>query len=215
MTTSLSYFCVIKKQKLHLTDGVIAGIIMSIITSLPELVICITTIIIKLILYIYTKSIGQKYNNLLIKANSKDHINDCILTTCNLLSCIFAKNNIFIFDGIVGIIIGTWILITGMKIFKESYDVLMDKAISEDTKQEVYKIIKEHNEIKRIQHFNSTPIGYMYQISLTIYVDGNMTTFESHEIADKLEKEITKKIDEIYLTVIHVNPIKINESSNK
>jgi cation diffusion facilitator family transporter len=179
------------------------------------IIICITTIIIKLILYIYTKSIGQKYNNLLIKANSKDHINDCILTTCNLLSCIFAKNNIFIFDGIVGIIIGTWILITGMKIFKESYDVLMDKAISEDTKQEVYKIIKEHNEIKRIQHFNSTPIGYMYQISLTIYVDGNMTTFESHEIADKLEKEITKKIDEIYLTVIHVNPIKINESSNK
>ena len=46
-------------------------------------------------------------------------------------------------------------------------------------------------------------------------MDGNLTTFESHEIADKLEKEITKKIDEIYLTVIHVNPIKINESSNQ
>lgn len=46
VTTSLSNFCVILKQKLHLTDGVIAGIIMSIITSLPELVTCITTIII-------------------------------------------------------------------------------------------------------------------------------------------------------------------------
>ena len=90
----------------------------------------------------------------------------------------------------------------------------MDKAISNETKQEVYKIIKQHKEIKRIQHFNSTPIGYMYQISVTIYVDGNLTTFESHEIADNLEKEITKNINEIYLAVIHVNPIKINESSN-
>lgn len=178
------------------------------------IIVCIITIIIKLSLYIYTYKIGKKYNNLLIKANSKDHINDCILTTCNLISCVLAKQNIFIFDGIVGIIIGLWILITGIKIYKESYDVLMDKAISNETKQEVYKIIKQHKEIKRIQHFNSTPIGYMYQISVTIYVDGNLTTFESHEIADNLEKEITKSIDEIYLAVIHVNPIKINESSN-
>ena len=35
----------------------------------------------------------------------------------------------------------------------------------------------------------------------------NLSTFESHKIADDLEKEIIKKMDEIYLTVIHVNPI--------
>jgi cation diffusion facilitator family transporter len=178
-------------------------------------VICIITIIVKFGLYLYTREIGKKYNNLLVIANSKDHINDCILTTCTLISSILAKNKIFILDGIVGIIIGIWILITGLKIFKESYDILMDKAINEETKKEVYEIIKKHKEIKKINHFNSTPIGYLYQISFTIFVDGDLTTFESHEIADKLEKEITKKIDEIYLTVIHVNPIKIDESSNK
>ena len=178
------------------------------------IIICIITIITKLSLYIYTIRIAKKHNNLLIKANAKDHINDCILTIFNLISCLLAQQNIFIFDGIVGIIIGLWILITGIKIFKESYDVLMDKAINEETKKEVYNIIKNHKEIKKINHFNSTPIGYMYQISVTIYVDGNLTTFESHKIADKLEKEITKNIEQIYLAVIHVNPIKTNEPSN-
>ena len=38
-----------------------------------------------------------------------------------------------------------------------------------------------------------------------------MSTFESHEIADKLEKEINEKIEEIYLAVIHVNPIEVNK----
>ena len=47
----------------------------------------------------------------------------------------------------------------------------------------------------------------MYQISFTIYVDGNMSTFDSHEIANKLEKEIVSEIDEIYLVIIHVNPM--------
>ena len=64
------------------------------------------------------------------------------------------------------------------------------------TKQEVYKIIKRHKEIKKINHFNSTPIGYLYQISFTIFVDGNLTTFESHEIADNLEKEIKTLISD-------------------
>lgn len=179
------------------------------------IIVCIITIITKFLLYLYTYSIGKKYKNLLVKANAKDHINDCLLTSCNLIACIFAQNNIYLLDGVVGMIIGLWILVTGMKIFKESYDVLMDKAISIETKKKVYEIIKTHKEIKKTQNFNSTPIGYMYQISLTIYVDGNLTTFESHKIADNLEKEITKSIDEIYLTVIHVNPIKINESSNR
>lgn len=178
------------------------------------IVVCIVTIIVKFSLYIYTNNIGKKYKNILVLANSKDHINDCLVTTCNLISCLLAQKQIFLFDGIVGIGIGIWILITGLKIFKESYDVLMDKAISNETKQEVLKIIKQHKEVKKITHFNSTPIGYLYQISFTIFVDGNMTTFESHKIADRLEKEITKNIDEIYLTVIHVNPIKINEPSN-
>jgi len=179
------------------------------------IVVCIITIIVKFALFIYTYNVGKKYKNLLVKANSKDHINDCLLTTCSLISCILAQKNIYIFDGIVGIGIGIWILITGLKIFKESYDVLMDKAISEETKQEVYKIIEKHKEVKKINHFNSTPIGYLYQISFTIFVDGNLTTFESHEIADKLEKQITKEIDEIFLTVIHVNPIKDEQSSTK
>ena len=71
--------------------------------------------------------------------------------------------------------------------------------------------VKRHEEIKTVNHFNSTPVGYRYQISFTIYVDGNLSTFESHDIANRLEKEIDKEIKEIYLTVIHVNPMEMKE----
>jgi len=175
------------------------------------IIVCLISIITKLSLYIYTAKISKKHHNLLIKANSKDHLNDAIITTINLISCILSSINIYIFDGITGIIISLWIAYTSIKIFLESYHILMDKSMSEEAKKQVYSIINKHQEIKKVIHFNSTPVGYKYQISFTIYVNGNMTTFESHDIANKLEKEIINKIEDIYLVVIHVNPIEIEK----
>ena len=179
--------------------------------SIWLIIVCIITIITKFILYKYTNNLSKKYNNLLLKANSIDHRNDCILTLFNLIACFLGKIGLYYFDGIVGASISIYIIINAIKIFKESYDVLMDKCIDEETKKRVYEIIKTHPEIKKVIHFNSTPVGYRYQISFTIYVDGNMSTFDSHHIADTLEDEIEEQIEEIYLTVIHVNPIEIEK----
>ena len=179
--------------------------------SIWLVIVCIITIVIKFTLYLVTHKLSKKQNNLLIEANSKDHGNDCLITLTNLIAAILSLYNIYWFDGIVGSLIAIWMIRERLKTYKKSYDVLMDKAISDDVKDRVYDIIKTHDEIKKVIHFNSTPVGYKYQISFTIYVDGNMSTFESHDIADSLEKEIDKKIDEIYLTVIHVNPMKIDK----
>ena len=179
--------------------------------SIWLIIVCITTIVIKFILFLYTNKLSKIHNNLLIKTNSKDHRNDCFMTSLTLISCICSYYNIKYIDGIVGVIITLFILISSILIFIESYDVLMDKSISSDAKKKVYEIIKRHDEVLRIQHFNSTPVGYRYQISFTIFLDGNLSTFESHDIANALEKEILKEIEEIYLVVIHVNPMNVSK----
>ena len=175
--------------------------------SIWLIVVCLITIVVKLSLYFYTNHIAKKYHNFLLKANATDHRNDSIITTCNLISCLFSILNIYFIDCIVGILISLWIIITAFQIFKDSYNILMDKSIDDETKNKVLNIIKKYPEIKKINHFNSTPVGYRYQISFTIFVDGNLSTFESHAIADKLEDEIEENLKEIYLTVIHVNPL--------
>ena len=173
--------------------------------------VCIITIITKFYLYMYTKKIYKQYNDLLLKASMTDHRNDCILTSCTLISIIFSLFGIFWVDGIVGMAISAWIFYTGIKIFIESYNVLMDKSIDDETKDMVYRLIAKHKEVKKVNHFNSTPVGYKYQISFTIFVDGRLSTFESHKIANHLEKEIDREFPEIYLTVIHVNPIDVKK----
>lgn len=168
--------------------------------------VCIITIVVKLFLFIYTYKLSKKYNNILLEANMKDHRNDCIVTTFTLISILLSLVNIYWFDGIVGIGISIWICYTGIKILIESYNVLMDTSIDSNTEKMILDIAHSYKDIKNLDDISSTPVGYQYIIVLTIYVDGNLSTFDSHNLADSLEQDITK-LDKVYKTIIHVNPI--------
>lgn len=169
-------------------------------------IVCIITIVVKLFLYLYTNNLCKKYNNILLEASRNDHRNDCIVTSFTLLSILSSLVGIIWLDSVVGIGISIWIMITGLKIFIESYNILMDMSIDEDTKNLILHCVQKYKEIQKIDYFSSSPVGYQYIVVLTIYVDGNMTTFQSHELADSLEKDITD-LDKVYRTIIHVNPI--------
>ena len=169
-------------------------------------IVCITTIITKLWLFLYTKKAYQKHPNILLQANMKDHKNDCIVTTFTLLSALFTLLHIYWFDSIVGIGISLWFCYTGVTIFIESYNVLMDISIDDKTKDLILDIAHNYPEIQKVEDIVSTPVGAKYLVFLTICVDGNMTTFESHTLADDLESTINE-LDKIHKTIIHVNPI--------
>ena len=168
--------------------------------------VCISTILVKLFLFLYTYRLSKKYNNILLEANMKDHRNDCIVTTFTLISILLSLLHIYWFDGIVGIGISIWICYTGVKIFVESYNVIMDISVDATTEKMILDLAHSYKEIKKLDDISSAPVGYQYIIVLTIYVDGNMTTFDSHSLADSLEQDITN-LDKVYKTIIHVNPM--------
>ena len=91
--------------------------------------VCITTIIVKFVLFIYTRITYKKYNNILIEASMKDHRNDCIVTAFTLISAVCSLKGIKWVDSIVGIGISLWILKTGIEIFMHSYNILMDVSV--------------------------------------------------------------------------------------
>ena len=169
-------------------------------------VVCIITIITKLSLFLYTRKAAKKYSNILLESNMQDHKNDCIVTSFTLLSIILTLFGIHWFDSVVGIGISLWIAYTGITIFIESYNVLMDISVDEKTKNIIMDIIHTYSEIKKVDNISSTPIGSQYIIFITIGLDGNMPTFESHKLADSLEKDVSK-LNNIYKTIVHVNPI--------
>ena len=168
--------------------------------------VCIITIITKLILFLYTKHAYKLHKNILLEANMQDHRNDCIVTSFTLLSSLFTFFGIFWLDSVVGFGISIWICYTGISIFMESYNVLMDVSVDEKTKDSILDLAKAYPEIKSVKRFSSSPVGAKHMIFLTICVDGNMSTFDSHKLADSLEKNVSS-LDVVYKTIVHVDPV--------
>ena len=86
--------------------------------SYTLIIVCLITIITKLLLYIYARANYKKFNNILIKASMEDHRNDMLLTTGTLIGIMCSKFGYYFVDGIIGSLISLWILFIGIKLVK-------------------------------------------------------------------------------------------------
>lgn len=170
------------------------------------IIVCLITIVIKLSLFIYSKRKYKANKSILIKASMEDHRNDIFVTIGTLIGIISTFLGAYYIDGIVGCLISLWILYAGIRLFKSSYDVLMDTNIDDIKKKEICKEIENHKEILHVDSLNSKPVGDRYVIMLKISMDGNITLNEAHKVAGRLKDELIKKFDYIYDIITHINP---------
>lgn len=163
------------------------------------------TIVLKLTLFIYTRNIGRKEDNLLILANSEDHRNDVFVTSAALLGIIFGRYGIFIVDGIVGIIISFWVAYTALRIFSSSYHVLMDTNMDDNLKKDILHVILSIPGVDHVDEITAKPIGVSFIIIVKVSVPGNMTVEQGHGIAAQIRQKIKgcKRVGDV---VVHINP---------
>lgn len=163
------------------------------------------TIVIKLIMYIVVTRIGEKNNSLLISANARDHRNDVIISIGVLIGIAFGFLGYYFVDALVGMAISIIIIITGIKITYEAYDVLIDKCIDTNISKEIKEDIESIEGIRHVDSILSKPTGNLYMLMIKISVNPEMTVKESHKIAAKIRYELIRK-EGVYDAVVHVNP---------
>ena len=82
----------------------------------------------------------------------------------------------------------------------------MDISVDKETGNKIKEIISNHKEVKELVSIASVPTGSKHIVFVTIAVDGNMSTFDSHTLANTIEEEISK-LDGIYKSIAHVEPV--------
>ncbi len=169
------------------------------------IIVPIVTIIVKSILYFYCKAKAKQYDSLLILSNSKDHRNDTIISLGVIIGIVFGYFGYYFVDGMVGAIISIVIIITGIKIIKEAYDVLIDKCIDVDTVKEMKKQIEATEGVNHLDSIKSKPTGTLHMLIVKVSVDPEMTVKESHKIAGII-REFLRKYPNVYDAVVHINP---------
>lgn len=174
--------------------------------SIWLIIVCIITIVIKFVLYLYTKFQSKKYNSLLIEASMEDHRNDMFVTLGTIIGIMGSYLGFYYIDGIVSIFISCWIAYVGFNLFKSSYKVLMDTNLDEEKQNEIKNKVMEFKDVLHVDSMISKPIGNKNIIILKVSMDGNMTINLSHDIAGKIKEVLINEFDYIYDVIIHINP---------
>lgn len=165
----------------------------------------IATIIVKFAMYLYVMRLARQNNSLIISANAADHRNDMLVSSGVLLGVIFGHFGIYAADGIIGAVISVSIALTGIKIVKEAYEVLIDRCIDVSKTAELKEEIEAMENVRHVDSIKSKPTGALHMLIIKISVDPDMTVRDSHKIAGKIRGELIKKPG-IYDVVVHINP---------
>lgn len=173
------------------------------------IVIMTLSIGIKLWQSFFYKKMAKAINSDALIASSKDSLNDCISTAAVIVGLIIFKFTSWApIDGILGIAVALFILISGIKMVIETINPLIGTM---PTKEEIDTISK------KILSYD----GVIGIHDLVVHQYGNCTTFvtvhvevpsdvditESHDIMDNIERDFRKDLG-IDLT-IHMDPVDI------
>lgn len=173
------------------------------------ILVSIFTIIVKVFLYKYLLKIGYKYNNAILIASGKESSTDVISSIFVLISSILMQfdNKILNYSNIIAtIIVGAFIVKTGINILKENISTILgEREISVD---DMIEIINKEQNIDSIDNFIVIKNGPYFQITGEVSMNPDLKLKEVHDAVDNIEQKL-KDIDSRARYInIHVNPTK-------
>lgn len=178
--------------------------------SLVTCIILGSAIIIKLFLAIIFKNLGKSINSDTLIAMSTDSRNDVISTFVVLVSAVVAIVFNVALDGYLGVCVAIFIIISAIKLIKETIDPLVGTPPEKDLVKKVEAKIRSYPQILGIHDLVIHNYGPS-KIFATVHieVDAQEDVMVSHELSDNIERDFFNEMN-IFL-VCHLDPIATND----
>ena len=169
------------------------------------------SILVKLFLMLLNNRAGKLICSNTLIATAKDSRNDVISTSAVLISIILYKYLNIDLDAYIGLAVALFILISGFNIIKETIGPLLGKAPDEDFVESVKEKVLSYEGILGIHDLMVHDYG-PGRLFASVHAEMSSTEdpFVSHEIIDKIEKEVFEDMG-LHL-VIHYDPIAVNDT---
>lgn len=179
---------------------------MSIITC----IILFISVLVKCWQCLFYKHYGKLIKSTALVATGTDSLNDCITTIAILASVIvnmFYPNGYL--DGIMGISVSIFILISGCKLIKETISPLIGEAPSKEFTDMVIKKILSYKGVLGVHDLVIHSYGEeKIFITAHVEVDSSESINVSHDMIDNIERDFS------YMNlnlVIHMDPVDIHD----
>lgn len=178
--------------------------------SLIGAVIIAVSILGKLWLAFFNKSLGRKIHSPAMTAVVADSISDIAATSITLIALILSNffPNLHV-DGWLGIVVACFVLKAGLDIFRDTLSTLIGKSPSKELVEALKKKILSYDHVSGIHDLIVHSYGPGREFA-TVHVEmpSDLNVMVGHNIIDDIENDVKKEMG-IDLT-IHYDPIEVN-----
>lgn len=174
--------------------------------AVAALVVAISTILIKIGLYQYTRRVGETTSNTVLLALAYDHRNDIFTATAATIGIAMGRAGLHWVDPLAGALVALVILRTGFVILRQSAYDLMDTVPGNTLRRQVNDLLCENPGIRSIEEIHAHRFGPYLVINLTIGIDGDLSVRAGDRIATEAEQTLFRAITGIRRVHVHYHP---------
>ena len=185
-------------QKVRNPEPVEFNLIMGIILA--------TSILVKLWMAVFNRSIGRRISSETLIATAADSRNDVITTLAVLCASLISKYSNWNLDGWMGILVALFILYSGVGLVKDTLDPLLGKAPDPALVERIQKKIMSYEGVLGTHDLMIHDYG-PGRLFASVHVEmaAEEDPLKSHDIIDTIERDFLEQ-DNLNM-IIHYDPI--------
>jgi len=173
--------------------------------------VMIFAIVVTFALTRYQKYVVHKTGSVAIQADSLHYVGDLLVNAAVIVALVLvAQFGWNIVDPIFAIAIAGYILKTAWEIARGAYDMLMDRELPEEERARIKDIALAHPDVIALHDLRTRTSGPQTFIQVHVEMDGAMSLYRSHAVADEVEASLLEAYPEAEV-IIHQDPHGIKE----
>ena len=170
------------------------------------LVAAAVSIVVKEAMYWYTRFFGKRLNSASLMASAWDHRSDALSSVGALVGIAGARMGHPVMEPIASLVICLFSLKAAYDICRDAMGKMVDRAADAETEKSLTDCVLSEKEVRGVDKLRTREFGSRIYVDLEIRLDGSMTLYDAHAIAERVHDRIEREFPSVKHIMVHVNP---------
>lgn len=173
--------------------------------------VALISILVKEVLYQYTRYKGRMLCSPALEANAWHHRSDALSSigaAIGIGGAIILGNRWTVLDPLASIVVGAMLVKVAWDLLGPSFGELTDSSLPSETEKDMLSLISNVEGVSDPHNLRTRRIGNRIAAEVHIRLDGKMTLDEAHEIATDVERRFRDRFGKDSHIIVHMEPTK-------
>ena len=176
------------------------------IPGILALAAAVISIVVKEIMYWYTRNAAKKINSGALMADAWHHRSDALSSVGSFVGIFGARMGFPMLDPLASVVICLFVIKAAVDIFRDAISKMTDKSCDQETVNEMHDCIMNIQGVEGIDLLKTRSFGSKYYVDIEIKADGDKKLWEAHAIAESVHHAIEQQFPLVKHCMVHVNP---------